>query len=806
MAGSGEKVKPGKRRVPDSLRRRTLVSCDRCKIRRIRCYRANQHESCASCLNGGVKCESTLPRKQRVYGSVERFSLRYRALDALVRGLFPNEDTDDIDALFRLARDRGISMPSADDQTPAPEAFSRSSPTISRSPAPTQTDPLNAADDLDDTSSSEVFEERLIPAPHGVSHYVGPVSSFDFASTIRQLVAKYNGIRARDGQRTKLEVDFANAMVSKALEPRIKGHPATVACEGRHGSDNQLPSRQRNHEQLYSTLDPPPSVISNKSPNQNLRDMLPPRDLSDVLVRAFFDRVHPNYTLFHRDVFQLRYESLWHPNTSQAHDPEPGWVCSLFMMFVLGAETLGEDGSDEAISIQTRYVKMVRERFEQLAFTASLANVQALLLLQLYEHNAGERNTAWMFLGLAARMAIALGMHREGANKGFDSIERNTRRIVWWTLYMFEQNVSIILGRPPSIDPMEVNVRLPDEAIFDGGDFPPDYHAHALSLIQIAPRVKRLASAVSPKYLNEEALLPICAKAAHMLQELDSWKSRLPQHLTPNWHFMSPRHRRAVLMMHVYYYHLKSIVARPYLLCRVNRNIDRQLQTANAMLAAVSANIDSLGQDCCSSAKAALDHLHQLSIFGLLEGVAWMDFYYVYHGMMVMSLDFLGRPRDSPPDSARDVAHKMRLSSMIDLSRRSKLAPTYKILSRVAIDLSLIAGVGNEEASSQEERKQSEIIESVKPPIQSVPPQQAFSAVSSMPAVHQNDISMPVPELISDLYQFGTNEMPWDFFNISVAGNGDFLSGSSQQMSAQFSGGFDEMGLMNHAQPNNWPG
>jgi proline utilization trans-activator len=803
-------MKQEKRRVPDSLRRRTLVSCDRCKIRRIRCTRANEHESCASCVGSRVKCESTLPRKQRVYGSVERFSLRYRALDALVRGLFPAEDTDDIDTLFRLAKDRGIPMPSADDQSPAPDAFRGSSPTVSRS------SPLTAGDSQYDTAPSEVFEERLIPAPHGVSHYVGPVSSFDFASTIRQLVAKYNrvssGLRALDEQRRKLQADFANMKVSKAMEPRIRGHPATVAAGGRResGPHCPVPSRPKAHEQqLYSTLDPPPSETFHRPPDRRLRDLLPPRDVSDGLIRAFFDHVHPNFTLFHRGVFQLRYESLWHPNTSQAHEPETGWACAVFMMLVLGAETLGDD-SDEAISIQSRYIKMVRDRFENLAFTASLANIQALLLLQLYEHNSGERNTAWMFLGLAARMAIALGMHREGTNAGFDSIERNTRRMVWWTLYMFEQNFSILLGRPPSIDPMEVNTAEPEEAIFDGGDFPPDYHSQALALIQLAPRIKRLASALSPKYMSEDALLLVSTKARQMLQELQSWKSQLPEHLTPNWHFMIARHRRAVLMMHIYYFHFRSIVTRPFLVCRVNRDIDRQLQTgSNATLASVSSQIDSLSQDCRSSAKAALDHVHQLSIYGLLEGVAWMDFYYVYHAMMVMSLDLLGRLRDSSPDSAEEVAYKTRLSSMIDLCQRSRLAPTYRLLSRVAIDLALITGVGDEPSSLPEEEKKPEIADNVKQQsIQGLPsPQQFPPAISVNPEVHhQGDFHPPIPELMSDLYQYGTNEMPWDFFNIAVGGNGNLIPGSSQQMPAQFANAFDGMGLMNHAPPNNWSG
>jgi hypothetical protein len=36
-----------------------------------------------------------------------------------------------------------------------------------------------------------------------------------------------------------------------------------------------------------------------------------PREISDVFVRVFFDKVHPSYPLFRRGMFQLRYEALY---------------------------------------------------------------------------------------------------------------------------------------------------------------------------------------------------------------------------------------------------------------------------------------------------------------------------------------------------------------------------------------------------------------------------------------------------------------------------------------------------------------
>jgi proline utilization trans-activator len=212
-------------------RKRALVSCDRCKIRRARCIRENADETCADCRMSGVQCESKLPRKQRVYGSVETLSLRYRALEALVKGLFPQENIHDTNVIFTLASARKIPMPANDDYTPA-DIFHKTSqsslPAVPAVPARLQEHgqattqarqqsqpspqvgqpPIRSSSTSSLASASKAsqynpFSEvqprspqaaELIPTRHGVPHYFGPSSSFRLATTIRSLSARCKAI------------------------------------------------------------------------------------------------------------------------------------------------------------------------------------------------------------------------------------------------------------------------------------------------------------------------------------------------------------------------------------------------------------------------------------------------------------------------------------------------------------------------------------------------------------------------------------------------------------------------------------
>jgi transcriptional regulatory protein GAL4 len=66
-------------------------------------------------------------------------------------------------------------------------------------------------------------------------------------------------------------------------------------------------------------------------------------------------------------------------------------------------------------------------------------------------------------IGIAFRMALGLGLHREvSPNDG----EQNTfgkeiRRRVWWILYMVDSGFSITMGRPTTASDAFIDVRLP---------------------------------------------------------------------------------------------------------------------------------------------------------------------------------------------------------------------------------------------------------------------------------------------------------------------------------------------------------
>jgi proline utilization trans-activator len=429
-------------------RKRALVSCDRCKLRRARCIRDNSDEPCADCRLAGVQCESKLPRKQRVYGSVETLSLRYRALESLVKGLFPQENVQDTNVVFAIALARNISMPDSDDFTPA-DIFHNSA----QRPLPTQPtciqEPLQSTLPVQQSRASHLAidqsvrststssrastsntgqhnpfskvqptsrqAEELIQTRHGVPHYFGPSSSFRLAMTVRTLSA-----RCKATQNTKSPRHHETDSGCSDAAGRL---PIALRDTSTNPSDEEytMPDQQRSRSPVRAQKERSRSKAGTTkdswgdtdhiSKSETFADFLPSRSLADALVSAYFDHVHMFLPLFHRSIFQYQLEATYKRQSELLKDcKDTGWLICLALVFAFGCEQLQEHDPDQAHALCLKYLGVTKTYFCKLVTTTSLVSIQALLLLNLHYQARGQKSTSWLLVGLAARMVG----HRSG--------------------------------------------------------------------------------------------------------------------------------------------------------------------------------------------------------------------------------------------------------------------------------------------------------------------------------------------------------------------------------------------------------
>ncbi|OAD08807.1 fungal-specific transcription factor [Mucor lusitanicus CBS 277.49] len=93
----------------------------------------------------------------------------------------------------------------------------------------------------------------------------------------------------------------------------------------------------------------------------------------------------------------------------------------------------------------------------------TISNVQAIILILNHRGDRDSKSSAcWQLGGFAIRMAQLLGLHRNCDDWDIPRNEKETRKRVWWALYITDRFQTAILGRPINLRDEDLNVPYPD--------------------------------------------------------------------------------------------------------------------------------------------------------------------------------------------------------------------------------------------------------------------------------------------------------------------------------------------------------
>ncbi|KAI8882179.1 hypothetical protein K501DRAFT_286008 [Backusella circina FSU 941] len=201
------------------------------------------------------------------------------------------------------------------------------------------------------------------------------------------------------------------------------------------------------------------NTTSNTTTNTATASLLPPVDVVFHLVDLFFSQMAVMSPIINRSSF---YESIEN-NT-----------CSPFLL--LAILSVGARYSKRPDITETpvwmsgeKYATKARDMIAQVIDTPSIEHVQGLLVLTLNEYGCARGPRSWMYTGIAARMALELGLNKEtmldelpGTLIPIDQWYRyETRRKVFWETFIHDKFSSASTGRPGCLDPSDCDILLP---------------------------------------------------------------------------------------------------------------------------------------------------------------------------------------------------------------------------------------------------------------------------------------------------------------------------------------------------------
>jgi transcriptional regulatory protein AMDR len=179
-------------------------------------------------------------------------------------------------------------------------------------------------------------------------------------------------------------------------------------------------------------------------PDNILREafVLPDKSLADELVDAYFAKINPGYPIVDEESFMGQYRR------KDPDDPPPLLVLQAILL--VGAHVSREGAERKALkALFFRRAKMLLDgRLEKNRDMV----VQAALLLTWHSDGTEDIGAnAWFWVGIAARTAMGLGMHRDRGASKLTHHDMQSWRRVWWILVQFDVMVSLSYGRPQAM-------------------------------------------------------------------------------------------------------------------------------------------------------------------------------------------------------------------------------------------------------------------------------------------------------------------------------------------------------------------
>ncbi|KAK5120928.1 hypothetical protein LTR85_005712 [Meristemomyces frigidus] len=296
------------------------------------------------------------------------------------------------------------------------------------------------------------------------------------------------------------------------------------------------------------------SIIEGKHPHssweQERQDQGVPTSEGDEYAAIRLSDVSPDVAsrLFHGYMKHVatRYpvlQSTWiydlHCRRDRIHDPYER--STLHLVYAIAGRFLQTTGETSSSFFPDRHQAQVLQDLDEMLRYHDTRSVVTLLLLAIYSLRAEGGPGAWTYIGLAMRIAIDLGLHRQTTAMNRLGFDVEMRKRLFWSCYTMDRQISIPLGRPFSVADHDIDIELPldvDEACQDiralqlaamlDANMPRTESTTLTAFLHIL-RIRRIESSIQQTIYRVDRPVSVTDAAVDCyLEQLEHWRLMIP--------------------------------------------------------------------------------------------------------------------------------------------------------------------------------------------------------------------------------------------------------------------------------------
>jgi hypothetical protein len=185
----------------------------------------------------------------------------------------------------------------------------------------------------------------------------------------------------------------------------------------------------------------------------------PPDDATgSQILDAYFLNMHMRLPFLDRTEI-LKLHAKRHESPNNTPEAQFGRF-KLFMVYAIGSAIRQTTDSDNS-TLPNQFLLTALDFDSTLRESISIASIEAMLLLVLYNLRTTSNSSVWYMIGLAMRTCLDFGFHRETSYRRLSQHETELRRRLFWSVYIIERYTAWSLGRPFSVAEEEIDAAPP---------------------------------------------------------------------------------------------------------------------------------------------------------------------------------------------------------------------------------------------------------------------------------------------------------------------------------------------------------
>ncbi|KAJ3344958.1 hypothetical protein HDU83_004585 [Entophlyctis luteolus] len=250
------------------------------------------------------------------------------------------------------------------------------------------------------------------------------------------------------------------------------------------------------------------------------------------LIGMYFKHIHPYFPMVHKSKFFQQFKGKRTDHFSLL-------LYSMCALVSQQCRNLTAWGISNPADLHMAFFDRARTLLGQQFDWPHINNVQALLLLSIVGQGTNINATSYHYIGIAHRLAVELGMHRNLNNLKHPSLDSElleSMRTTWFCLYVLDRYASVVEGRPMAISDDEWDTPFPAT---DSADL--EFLKCHVGLCEILGRIANFVNRPNfpgPNRMTFPHLLSYVATpkdAKHAIQKIHAdltlWHSNLPEQL-----------------------------------------------------------------------------------------------------------------------------------------------------------------------------------------------------------------------------------------------------------------------------------